>query len=151
MMGRMHWLALAVPLAIGTAACASGGSATQAGSEATPQLAALQRRGSPNVITQAEIAESGASTALQAIQRLRANMLNMRGAAGGFGNAPDPGIVIYSDNVKIGSISSSDKSVLEGILASDVARIEFLNSQDATQRFGTGHIRGAILITRRSR
>jgi hypothetical protein len=39
--------------------------------------------------------------------------------------------------------------MLEQIVASDVKQIEWLSASDATQRFGTGHPHGAILITRR--
>jgi hypothetical protein len=133
-------------LAIAAAGCASSGSSSAAPQgEARPTRA----RRDPNLITREEIEGTPANNALQIIQRLRPNFLNVRGTST-FGNAADPGIVVYTNGVKIGSVTPGDKSALEGIQSQDIKQIQYMSAEDATQRFGTGHVHGAILITVRT-
>jgi hypothetical protein len=129
-------------------AAAAGGGATAGAPPATPQGEARSTRvrRDPNLITRQEIDASAATNALQVVQRLRPNFLNVRGTST-FGNAADPGIVVYTNGVKMGAVMPSDKSVLEGIQAQDIQQIQYLSAEDATQRYGTGHVHGAILIT----
>jgi hypothetical protein len=42
-----------------------------------------------------------------------------------------------------------DTSTLSSVTASEVKTIEYLNPNDATQRFGGGHTHGAIIVTRK--
>lgn len=58
--------------------------------------------------------------------------------------AAEPEIVVYVDHAKFGS-----QSILRSLQTDDVELVEYLNSASATQRFGTGHVHGAIVITRR--
>jgi hypothetical protein len=97
---------------------------------------------SPNVITAYEIENSGTTTALAAIQRLRPNFLVVHGQVNR--RTGDQGIIVYSNGTRIG-----DTSALSNIPAGDVKTIEYLSGNDATQRFGAGHTHGAILVTRK--
>jgi hypothetical protein len=107
---------------------------------ASSQETAGTRR-SANLITAEEIAASSARNALDAVQLLRPNWLRMRGVSGSTLGGETIAPVVYSDNIRLG-----DAENLLGLPASDIASIEYLNSRDATTRFGTGHTGGAILI-----
>lgn len=92
----------------------------------------------------------------QLIKSKRAHWLNTRGATNyatvsGMGldgntvtNAAEPEIVVYVDNARYGTQES-----LRSLQTDDVETLEYLNGTNATQRFGTGHLHGAIVITRR--
>jgi hypothetical protein len=111
-------------------ACASGSSGDTA------------PRGSRDLITLAEIEGVEVTNAYDLIQRLRPEMLRARGQ-GSFASGPTPAVV-YLDGVKhgqIGELRSMPKEV--------VTEIRYINGPDATTRFGTGHMGGAILITSR--
>ena len=128
---------LLVSVLVGVTACASKPS-----SEAAPGQAAPAQRGSTNVITQAEIERTAATTVLEVIERLRPNYLQTRGAISM--TQKDLGVVVYADGTLLGDVSA-----LSRISAADVKRIEYLSASEATQRYGTGHVHGAILITRK--
>ena len=68
-------------------------------------------------------------------------MLRARG-----GSVSDPtgafDIVVYQDGIKTGGPSS-----LESVPTMSVREIRYINAADATVRFGTGHMMGAILVT----
>jgi outer membrane cobalamin receptor len=128
---------LLISAAVGIGACASKPS-----SEATPGQPAPAQRGSANVITQAEIERTSATTALEVIERLRPAFLQTRG--GTSMTQRDMGIAVYVDGTPLGDVSA-----LSRISAVDVKRIEYLSATEATQRYGTGHVHGAILITRK--
>ena len=130
-----HVYVLSVALGCMLAAACSPPSA---GAGSTPGAA---RRGG-SVITQVELQESSASNALDAVQRLRPNFLASRGQSTINGN--DQGVVVYANGQRLGGTDS-----LRDIPIGDVKQIEYLNSADATQRFGTGHGHGAILVTRK--
>lgn len=138
-------------LALGSlVTCASGGSkpgsppATAAANTAT-----AARRGTSNLITQAEIEGAHLETIYDVIERLRPNMMRTRGqmgrvsgASGGSSGAEMSTIKVYLNGTMIGDIS-----MLRGIQAASVKQVQFFNSSDATTRFGTGHDAGAILVT----
>jgi hypothetical protein len=94
------------------------------------------------VITEDELATTSALTALDAVKRLRPNFLTARGASPL--NLAEGGIAIYAEGVRLGGVSS-----LNDIFVQDVHEILYLNATEATQRFGTGHANGAILVTRK--
>ncbi|MCR4339874.1 MAG: hypothetical protein NUW01_08320 [Gemmatimonadaceae bacterium] len=77
--------------------------------------------------------------------------LRTRTAADPFGGPAlnvgvEPAIIVYVDNVRHGS-----HEVLRSMSTDDVDSLEYLDAMTATQRFGTGHEYGAILIRRRVR
>ncbi len=135
-------------LAIGSlGACASSGSKAPAAAPSTAasaNAATAVRRGSANLIVQAEIEAAHLETIYDVIERLRPNMMRTRGqmgrvTAGGGGMST---IKVYQNGTLIG-----DLTMLRGIQASAVKQVEYLNSSDATTRFGTGNDAGAILVT----
>ncbi|HWP83534.1 MAG TPA: hypothetical protein VNN76_12880 [Bacteroidota bacterium] len=98
-----------------------------------PSMGAGAARHLSDVITADEIArEPIINTAFQAVERLRPQWLATRKARA----------LVYWDNVRQGGIES-----LRAIAASNVAEIRFIDSHEATTRFGTGHTNGAILVT----
>ena len=58
--------------------------------------------------------------------------------------AVTPERIVYVDNSRFGTHAS-----LRSLQSDDVASLEYLNANAATQRFGTGHAHGAILVYRR--
>lgn len=121
-------------------ACA-GGSQGGGGAAAPAAAAGATSRRQGNVITSEEIAKSSGSTALDVVRQLRSHWLITRGVAG----ANDPGaggIMVYVDGVRRGGLES-----LEQIGIEQVGQIRFLDANNATTRYGTGHPNGAIEIT----
>ena len=116
----------AVLMSLACASAPSGGSAAV--------------RTSRDVILEDEIVTSGARTAMDAIRRLRPQMLQGRGVR------ETQEIAVYID----GNRTEGTRADLEQIPASQVKEIRYLNGQDATQRFGANHGAGAILVTRKS-
>jgi hypothetical protein len=119
-------------------ACASAPSSTP--STVAPSGTATTAHSSRDVILADEIATSGARTAMDAIRRLRPQMLQGRGVR------ETNEIAVYID----GNRTEGTRADLEQIPASQVKEIRYLNGQDATQRFGANHGAGAILVTRKS-
>jgi len=94
------------------------------------------------ILTVEEIRESQPSgwTAHDLIAQLRPEYLRSRGAS----SLRDPAPVtatVYLDNVRFGSLET-----LKVISADQIRRVEYINAADATTRFGTNHLGGAILI-----
>lgn len=114
----------ALALALGLTGCASGGGGGSDG----------PRRGGANRIIADELVDIQQLDALQAIQRLRGQWLRTRG-----GNPPQ---VLLDGIRQPGGIDS-----LSSFRIADIQEMRFLNSTDATNRFGTGFDGGAILIT----
>ncbi|CAN5772690.1 hypothetical protein BH23GEM3_BH23GEM3_03830 [soil metagenome] len=123
--------ALTILLAFFGTACASpsGGASTGAQSQA-------------NVLTTAQIQESTASNAYDAVRALRPRWLQKRGSQS---ILLQEDIVVYYDNVRLGAPES-----LRSIPATGILRMQFIDATSATQRWGTGHSHGAILVTTRS-
>ena len=109
------------------AGCASGG-----GGEGGP-------RRDPDLITAEELADYQSLTCLEVIQRIRPRWLQRRGS--------EQNPVVYQNGNRIGLA----EEVLPGIPASDVQSLRYLDANDATTRFGTGHGSGAIEVTSRGR
>jgi hypothetical protein len=133
---RSYALALVV-LAVAPVGCASS-----SGSSATQQSS--RQRPSRDVITAEELATIDAQTALQAVQRLRPNFLQTRGGSSMSITQGPVSIVVYVDQTRMGG-----PSTLSQIPVTEVKEIRYLNATDATQRYGTGHGAGAIVVTRR--
>jgi hypothetical protein len=116
--------------------CATAGSASSGTSKGTR---------SQDVIAEAEIASRAreATTALQVIEQLRPQMLRGRGVSSPSdvsGEATLP--KVYVDEVSYGNLNT-----LSNVSAGQIKEIRFLNSRDATTRWGTGHMGGVILVT----
>jgi hypothetical protein len=128
------------------AACASSGTAGRAG-EPQPTASASpapRQRTDPNVITEAEFASRGTLTARQVVEQLRPQFLRVRGTTT-LGNAQMSDVIwVYVDGTRMGNLE-----VLDGIGAHEVREIRYLSPSEATNRYGTGHVQGAILVTRK--
>jgi hypothetical protein len=92
------------------------------------------------VITAAELSQTGASNIHQAIQALRPQWLRGRPAGSMRGGARDEAVV-YLDNNRYGSLNSLAQLSLGG-----VTEIRYLDASEATNRYGTGHAGGAIIV-----
>jgi hypothetical protein len=98
------------------------------------------RRGA---ITLSEIEGARVSgSAYDLVQNLRPEWLVLRGTQSMGG---DGGIAIYVNDQRVGY----GNGTLRGISAQDVRRMERLDARIATNRYGGGHLHGAILITSR--
>lgn len=95
-------------------------------------------------ITADELATIDVQNALQAVQRLRPNFLQNRGGAASSLTQGPQDVVVYVDQTRMGG-----PSTLAQINIADVKEIQWLNGTDATQRFGTGHGSGAIIVIRK--
>lgn len=104
-------------------------------------------RGSGNKLTADEIAEVSALTAYEAVEYARPQWLRPRrlraGATPSMGS-DRAGPVVYLDGVRVGTPEE-----LRRLRADAVAEMEYLSPSDATNRFGTNHDAGAILVTTR--
>lgn len=111
-------------------ACAGSPSTTQAGSAA--------RRESSTMVTQEELVATRTMNVYDAIQRLRPQWLtSSRVRRGGSG---DP-LQVYLDNNRYGTLES-----LRSLSIGGVQEVRFLSASEATNRYGTGHTGGAILV-----
>ena len=116
---------LAIALFVGVIACASKG------------VQSAPRRAT-NAITAEEIANTGVSTVYDAIQRLRPQWLTssrMRGAG------TSDALLVYLDMNRYGTMDQLRQLPIGGI-----TEIRYLSAAEATNRYGTGHSGGVILI-----
>ena len=126
-------------------ACASGGSkpAAAPSTTATASVSSSPKRGSSNLITQAEIESTSLELLYDVIERLRPSMLRARGQTSRLSSGAETSTIkVYHNGTLMGDLSS-----LRSIQSSSVKQVEFLSSSDATTRFGTGNAAGAIVIT----
>lgn len=140
MIRRTLFIGIAFFVVVGLQACASAPSAGEGRN--------------PNLITQAEIAGHDLTSAYQIVQRLRPQWLRNRGVSSFTGVVADPrsGAIVpaapttqvYLDGTRLGTLED-----LHGISAMLVLQMERLGGIEATQRFGTGHEDGVILVTTR--
>ena len=108
---------------------------------------AMKQDGGPSrsvrILTAEEIAELPATTAMEAVRRARPQWLRPRSSP--TMENPMPAMpILYMDGVRIGDVSQ-----LETVRAEEVEQMEYLYPSEATNRFGTGHQGGAILVTTR--
>jgi hypothetical protein len=138
---RIRSLSLLAALSLAIAAgCASAPSGTAGATQASTS----RSRGSPDRITAEELATLDVQNALQAVQRLRPSFLQNRGGAASSITQGPVDVVVYVDQTRMGG-----PNTLSQIPISDVKEIIHLNASDATQRYGTGHGSGAIVVIRK--
>ncbi len=124
----LHRLVLAATVAV-SAACA----AKQAGPPTSGYI--------PDRIPAAEIAATTANTGLELVERLRPQWLRNRG--------PDSfrestSLVVYVNSQPWGGVGT-----LRQLAIAEIHELQYLNGNIATQRFGSGHGAGAILVLTR--
>ena len=135
---RARVLMAAVLIAVSSGCSSSGSSSSATGAPRAPSR-------QQDVITAAEIAEraADASNALQVVQKLRPQMLTTRGRfspADSSDAGARPRVVV--DGVAYGQVEN-----LVNVNAISVMEIRYISATDATTRFGTGYVGGAILVT----
>jgi hypothetical protein len=92
------------------------------------------------VITEQELSRVDVATAYEAVQRLRPDFLRPRGAVS-IRNQRASLPVVY-----VAGIRQGGPETLRNVRLGDVLEIHYLNSVDATTRYGTDHVGGAIII-----
>ena len=96
-----------------------------------------------NVITSEELAQAPEGDLYGAIKRLRPSFFGTRGVTSpAVGTVPEV-IQVYID----GSRASLDG--LSQIRPAEVKEVRRLSSSEATQRYGTNHTMGALVVTRK--
>jgi hypothetical protein len=104
----------------------------------------VRERGSRDVLTAEEIQQASGATAYDVVQQLRPQFLRVRSGRTIQGGGPT-GPIVYVDNIRSGGLDA-----LRMIRAESVSEIRYINAADATTRFGTGHMAGAILVRLRT-
>ena len=131
-MTRATSLPIILAVAVVSAACAAGGP----GGERAP-------RAQQNVLTDEQIQAGSHQTAYDAVRSLRPSWLRER--PGSISNPQGAEVTVYVDGTRMdGGINS-----LRQVRADGIQRMEYMSPSDATTRFGTGHMGGAILISSR--
>jgi hypothetical protein len=96
------------------------------------------------LITEDEIVASRATTAYEAIQKLRANFLTYRGETSLNKSRSTPYPTVYLDGQEFGPIG-----ILRTIPASQVATIRLYRSWEATTKYGSRNMGGVIEVSTR--
>lgn len=105
--------------------------ACAAGPSGSPRL-------DPDRISRAEIEEAGPSSAYDLIRKLRPIWLRKRGQTS-FTQEGD--VAVYLDGTKMG-----ERESLRSVNCDLLESLEFMDARRATNRFGSGHVNGAILL-----
>jgi hypothetical protein len=103
----------------------------------------VARRGSSSVLTAEEMDQDLVTTAFDAVQRYRPQWLRPRSSPT-MANPEPASPTVYVDGVRMNAITD-----LQLVQAEEVRQMEYLAPTDATNRFGTDHTGGAILVTTR--
>jgi hypothetical protein len=113
--------------------------AAACGSAPRLETGPMPRGRDSNRLSRDEVVATNTSTALDAIRMLRPSWLRKRGAMSVTQHAD---IMIYLDNVQVGGLG-----MLQSIPVNSITSLRFLDAATATQRWGTGHPHGAILVS----
>jgi len=133
-MTRAISLPLLLTLAVALGACAAGAG----DGERAP-------RAQQDLLTDEQIQAGSHQTAYDAVRSLRPAWLRER--PGSITNPEGAEVVVYVDGARMdGGVNS-----LRQVRADAVERMQYMSPSDATTRFGTGHMGGAILIMSRRR
>lgn len=122
-------------LAVATAAALLGACAARG----TP---AQDDRGRGNVLTQAQLAATNSDNLYDAVVKLRPEWLTSRGPT----SVSDPtptAVSVYMNGTMLGRVD-----YLRDMRVLDVTEVRYWNAGQASARFGMGHPRGVIEITR---
>ncbi len=96
------------------------------------------------LITEDEIVASRATTAYEAIQKLRANFLTYRGETSLNKSQSAPYPTVYLDGQEFGPIA-----ILRTIPASQVSTIRLYRAWEATTKYGSRNMSGVIEVSTR--
>ena len=109
--------------------------------EAARPAAPTATRRTSDVITAEELEASSESNVYLAIQRLRPQWLRTRPRGSMRVSGPEPVVVVYIDATRYGTLSS-----LQSLTVGGIYEIRRYDASEATNRFGTGHTNGAIVV-----
>lgn len=122
-------------------ACATAGTPAAARLDDAPRPQ-TRAPGPRDPITAADIARIKAGSAYDAVQRLRANALSIRGVNSFTHRVRASSPVVFVDGMEMGTVFE-----LRSIPGTDVHEISFLSSSEATLRYGDGYMAGIIHVT----
>ncbi|HEV2131130.1 MAG TPA: hypothetical protein VGR27_08505 [Longimicrobiaceae bacterium] len=116
------------------------------GAGCAPSAAGNGTQRTSEVITAEEIATVEVNNALEAVQRLRPQLLRSRGTATVRSAGPEgqrtviattsgTELAVYVDDVRMGGVEAR-----RNLSARRVREIRYVNARDATTRYGTGHV-----------
>lgn len=126
----------ALVVVVATVACASSSGSAESG-----QTATRSARRSNEVMTEQELRESTVLNALDAVRQHRPGWLRSRGATSR-GTQSEP--VVYFNDVRMGGVESLSQFNLGSI-----KELRYYTATEATNRWGTGHSAGAIVVVPR--
>lgn len=126
----------ALVVVIATMACASSSGGTESAQTAPPSS-----RRSNEVMTEQELRVSTALNALEAVRQHRPVWLRSRGATS---RGTQAEAVIYFNDVRMGGVES-----LAQFNVGSIKELRYYNATEATNRWGTGHSAGAIVVVPR--
>lgn len=123
----------------GTTTHTENGSVSPSGAPADGARASAPKRDA-NILRRTEVGEAQLNmSAYEVVQQERPRFFSS-GTNTMSGNA----LVVYVDGAQMGGAPE-----LKNIRMSEVEEIRYLSGSEATNRFGTGHLGGAILVKRR--
>ncbi|HET9984868.1 MAG TPA: hypothetical protein VFQ38_14820 [Longimicrobiales bacterium] len=125
----------ALALALVLAAC--GGATRQAGETSADKAAPRHSRTS---LSADELVATNASSAFDAVERLRPEFLRPRGTSSLSTGAPDLPAV-FLDGIHAGGLE-----MLRALRPTEIELIRFVSAADATTRYGTGYPGGVIEV-----
>lgn len=101
------------------------------------------QRSNSAIISRDQLDARSSSNAYEIVQQLHPQWLIPRGQAS-LSNPQSNQVAVYMDGSRLGGPSQ-----LRGFIGSQLETIQFLDARQATARFGSGHIGGAIVLTQR--
>ena len=141
---RRPLMALALGALTFLGACATSGVNGMMASSTVPGANGFHEtrmtRTGRSLVSAPELVSTKAQDVYQALLQIRPEFLRGRGAAS-INLREQTQVVVYFDNVRAGGIEA-----LRGFPLAGITSIQFLKASDATQRWGTGHSGGVILI-----
>ena len=119
------------------------GGATSAAGGGGPQTQGSPERQNRSVITQAQLAATNSENLYDAVAKLHSDWLSNRGPTS-VSDATPTGVSVFMNGVLLGKAEA-----LRDIRVLDVSEIRYWDAGQAAARFGMGHPRGVIEITRK--
>lgn len=117
-----------------------GGAASATGASQTQPTPAGQSR---SVLTQAQLAATNSENLFDAIAKLHSDWLSSRGPTS-VTDATPTAVSVFMNGVSLGKADA-----LRDIRVLDVTEVRYWDAGQAAARFGMGHPRGVIEITRK--
>jgi hypothetical protein len=110
---------------------------------ATTQGGGASGRGNGSQLTQADLAAANSDNLYDAIAKLRPEWLSSRGATSVTDSSPT-GVDVYMNGSLLGKAD-----YMRDVRLLDVSSVRYWDAGQASARFGMGHPRGVIEITRK--